>query len=121
MTVGGLGPVKQLSARQRAIALSSSAQMRYGGATDTVPRLSRPESLQKRRQRRGPDRSAGSRFAIGGMFPCLPKFPKVDGLVPPSGRFWTRIVRDGITGALGTVMILPQVHLRKPCYDFYFL
>ena len=20
-----------------------------------------------------------------------------------------------------TVMILPQVHLRKPCYDFYFL
>ena len=29
-------------------------------------------------------------------------------------------------GGLGTkarvsVMILPQVHLRKPCYDFYFL
>ena len=23
--------------------------------------------------------------------------------------------------ALATVMILPQVHLRKPCYDFYFL
>ena len=22
---------------------------------------------------------------------------------------------------LHTVMILPQVHLRKPCYDFYFL
>ena len=22
---------------------------------------------------------------------------------------------------LGSVMILPQVHLRKPCYDFYFL
>lgn len=21
----------------------------------------------------------------------------------------------------GTLMILPQVHLRKPCYDFYFL
>jgi hypothetical protein len=20
-----------------------------------------------------------------------------------------------------TIMILPQVHLRKPCYDFYFL
>lgn len=24
-------------------------------------------------------------------------------------------------GASGTLMILPQVHLRKPCYDFYFL
>ena len=23
--------------------------------------------------------------------------------------------------ALDTLMILPQVHLRKPCYDFYFL
>jgi hypothetical protein len=28
--------------------------------------------------------------------------------------------RDRSSGAL-TVMILPQVHLRKPCYDFYFL
>lgn len=24
-------------------------------------------------------------------------------------------------GCFTTVMILPQVHLRKPCYDFYFL
>ena len=24
-------------------------------------------------------------------------------------------------GFLDVVMILPQVHLRKPCYDFYFL
>ena len=22
---------------------------------------------------------------------------------------------------INSVMILPQVHLRKPCYDFYFL
>ena len=26
---------------------------------------------------------------------------------------------DGLAAA--TLMILPQVHLRKPCYDFYFL
>ena len=26
-----------------------------------------------------------------------------------------------LRGSRGTVMILPQVHLRKPCYDFYFL
>ena len=30
--------------------------------------------------------------------------------------------RDGTHGAdEGTIMILPQVHLRKPCYDFSFL
>lgn len=30
--------------------------------------------------------------------------------------------RPGLTGRpLQTLMILPQVHLRKPCYDFYFL
>ena len=29
--------------------------------------------------------------------------------------------RGTTTGLAGTLMILPQVHLRKPCYDFYFL
>lgn len=28
----------------------------------------------------------------------------------------------GVAGTAGpSLMILPQVHLRKPCYDFYFL
>ena len=27
----------------------------------------------------------------------------------------------GAHGGAVTLMILPQVHLRKPCYDFYFL
>ena len=26
-----------------------------------------------------------------------------------------------LKGSRNTLMILPQVHLRKPCYDFYFL
>ena len=26
-----------------------------------------------------------------------------------------------VCNTYNTVMILPQVHLRKPCYDFYFL
>lgn len=26
-----------------------------------------------------------------------------------------------VTRAAPPLMILPQVHLRKPCYDFYFL
>ena len=29
--------------------------------------------------------------------------------------------RLGSLGTLHSVMILPQVHLRKPCYDFYVL
>ena len=29
--------------------------------------------------------------------------------------------RNGLLHSLKPVMILPQVHLRKPCYDFYFL
>jgi hypothetical protein len=32
------------------------------------------------------------------------------------------VASDHLPGAAqGQVMILPQVHLRKPCYDFYFL
>ena len=31
-------------------------------------------------------------------------------------------LRNGAVRWMGfTIMILPQVHLRKPCYDFYFL
>lgn len=32
-------------------------------------------------------------------------------------RYYVLNVRAHIS----TLMILPQVHLRKPCYDFYFL
>lgn len=34
-----------------------------------------------------------------------------------------RVSKDSRTQSRtsGTLMILPQVHLRKPCYDFYFL
>ena len=40
------------------------------------------------------------------------RIPTLESALPPRAR--TR-------GSGGTVMILPQVHLRKPCYDFYFL
>jgi hypothetical protein len=30
-------------------------------------------------------------------------------------------VHIGVDTGIGVVMILPQVHLRKPCYDFTFL
>lgn len=35
-------------------------------------------------------------------------------------RYWIRR-RLGFVFKTHTVMILPQVHLRKPCYDFYSL
>ena len=43
---------------------------------------------------------------------------------PPCGTDLQRFVRvRGVVdlGVERSVMILPQVHLRKPCYDFYFL
>ena len=51
---------------------------------------------------------------------------------PPSAHkrshtpFLTHAPAEDITGGTQsteteTLMILPQVHLRKPCYDFYFL
>ena len=36
-----------------------------------------------------------------------------------TGKDETMTVRKG--AGEGTIMILPQVHLRKPCYDFSFL
>lgn len=38
---------------------------------------------------------------------------------PTAARLPVRGERQSRTS--GTLMILPQVHLRKPCYDFYFL
>ena len=52
------------------------------------------------------------------------------GRCPPATRWprWARqsnrcLDKGGRLGREGphSVMILPQVHLRKPCYDFYFL
>ena len=43
--------------------------------------------------------------------------PKREAVRPDLG--FVRSVR--CHGIQRTVMILPQVHLRKPCYDFYFL
>lgn len=39
-------------------------------------------------------------------------------LPPPLGRAPSAAARERFSTP---VMILPQVHLRKPCYDFYFL
>jgi hypothetical protein len=39
--------------------------------------------------------------------------------VTPSPRCWYKFT--GRSALQGSTMILPQVHLRKPCYDFSFL
>ena len=47
----------------------------------------------------------------GSRAPSLPRKP----------RSFFGYDRNGLLHSLKPVMILPQVHLRKPCYDFYFL
>ena len=64
--------------------------------------------------------------------------PRLDAVTPPAGEPAARGERQQncrapesvcVSNALATtacaiaksIMILPQVHLRKPCYDFYFL
>ena len=65
--------------------------------------------------------------------------PTHRGYSPRRGRLWSffrstvhagpgrpgpcpsRAGRGGGDGRVDALMILPQVHLRKPCYDFYFL
>ena len=64
----------------------------------TVRRTLRSVFLGARRRGRGPD---------GGVRPA------------PGPRFYLQRVR-GLLLQVST-MILPQVHLRKPCYDFSFL
>ena len=58
--------------------------------------------------------------------PCEPEFERPLG----GGRLSARPPRQSVCGPPladadvardRPVMILPQVHLRKPCYDFYFL
>ena len=49
----------------------------------------------------------------GAAAPGLPARTRV------RGRGTVNVLRGLIRGYV--LMILPQVHLRKPCYDFYFL
>ena len=55
--------------------------------------------------------------------PKRPPPPKPNGRSEWTGDRWsTRRTGKGPDGRdRKTLMILPQVHLRKPCYDFYFL
>ena len=54
-------------------------------------------------------------------------FPAATRALGPSGpakATWLQLNTGGRLGPFRdphSVMILPQVHLRKPCYDFYFL
>ena len=61
---------------------------------------------------------SGGRSPGGGCPPTAPRKgagpPKQRGTIDTDGRLAPRRVPRSL-------MILPQVHLRKPCYDFYFL
>ena len=79
-----------------------------------------PASPDRPRQRRGFVYGCIVHFCLGveGCNPCC----YLLGLVTSFGQppLILGVIRLS-NSVLFTLMILPQVHLRKPCYDFYFL
>jgi hypothetical protein len=77
----------------------------------------------------GPRTGAGQRSLRGRPLPSLPLSKGTERSVGrPLGWVRRQAVRGRVVPARGAarsltlpLMILPQVHLRKPCYDFYFL
>ena len=68
----------------------------------------------------------GIRFAVGKSTPRDPGTNPSKAVTPhDSGKWYDLFTRPPPGNAhlsfLLVVMILPQVHLRKPCYDFTFL
>ncbi|XP_055254975.1 basic proline-rich protein-like, partial [Moschus berezovskii] len=87
--------------------------------------LARPRLLRPRTPGRPPDRAPrGPARSARLADVCLPLPTSLP--IPRRTRVEERLASragGGHRAALGTdrAMILPQVHLRKPCYDFYFL
>ena len=66
-----------------------------------------------------PERKEGSRTLLVAYFASHPLLvPREEGR---GGATAKKEVRRVESIWIGVVMILPQVHLRKPCYDFTFL
>lgn len=86
---------------------------RRGGRRPQAPREAGRDGRGRSPGPRGPGDGAGrARFASGRREREPPPTP-----LGTRGGSTKRARRQG----LPPVMILPQVHLRKPCYDFYFL
>lgn len=102
-----------------------------GGPSRRDLRGGSSSSLAPSRKKGGtPFRRPGGEQAPHAFRETLRAFRAFESVVPRPGR---RGGTDGprgprpvsghvvVPGGRPTVMILPQVHLRKPCYDFYFL
>ena len=90
----------------------------------------RPRDRETRRRAGGAPSETGRETAASppegrGRDPNGPATPPQERVTRPwalAGRAEVFVLQAGRAALLGpTVMILPQVHLRKPCYDFYFL
>ena len=91
-----------------------------GEADDPQPSLSLPPSLPAclfSSTGFGPGGAVGG----GGESERLPPPPRPGALGWVGGWVRARALLRRQAAAATTVMILPQVHLRKPCYNFYFL
>ena len=84
----------------------ASWRLGTGGSLNLATKRGGIALLRPNAGARYPDQNAQVLFVTDGRDATVP--PKIP-LVPSLQR------------NVCTVMILPQVHLRKPCYDFYFL
>ena len=94
--------------RDGSLSLALGAQQAPRKKVSWASAQGRPEA-RRRREPRGHDRSHFDRETR----------PALAGDARPPGR--PVAVPTSTTGIVVSLMILPQVHLRKPCYDFYFL
>ncbi|CAB3388915.1 Hypothetical predicted protein [Cloeon dipterum] len=109
----------------RAVAPTVARRVRPRGA-----QLARPTSAQVARRillkpgaagRKTDDPLTGTATLNGAALPTPPLDERAVARVVARENRRTRVHLSTPSQGAYTVMILPQVHLRKPCYDFYFL
>ena len=90
-----------------------------------MQRTSLPGDARRQDLPRGSQVLPGSRNVVAISYDRGTAPPRSETAKPrPGGRKATVELRTPSAfqgGEVSSVMILPQVHLRKPCYDFYFL
>ena len=97
--------------------IGTTAQTRVGEGARRPSRAYRRSRGGRRRERR----DGGARPRAGRGPPWSGPEPPGPSALCPETTFFSP-AQPPVTGsAQKPVMILPQVHLRKPCYDFYFL
>ena len=113
--------------RYRSLLRSSSMHEPRGPPLEVVHFNNKHPSRQKRVWKKKKDDKGARGEEVDPDFDVHPRGRKIRPRTWPTPHRPSRQLRRAQYGAqstaklMPTVMILPQVHLRKPCYDFYFL